>query len=332
MRRDADHGGALDRMQAAFPDAPGAWIDLSTGINPWPYRGWSLRADAYDHLPLRAAYSTCRNALADLLNAARDTVCLSPGSELLIRMLPIWLAPRRVAVLSPTYGDHAAVWRRAGCEVIESPDPLAMTDQVDLIALCNPNNPDGRTFAPEILLATREALAKKGGWLIVDEAYCDLAPELSLASYGGQEGLIILRSFGKFYGLAGLRLGALIAPQSLIDHVSQHLGVWPVSNAALDIGAAAYRDGNWQEEMRAQLRAGRLMLDRVLEANNLAVRGGTDLFRYVEVETADRAWRHLARAGIYVRRFEAQPGRLRIGIPADEIAMARLNEALSLLT
>ena len=161
MRPDGDHGGALDRMQAAFPDAPEAWIDLSTGINPWPYRGWSPQPEAYDHLPLQAAYSTCRNAWADMLKATRNTVCLSPGSELLIRMLPIWLAPRRVAVLSPTYGDHAAVWRRAGCAVIESPDPLALADQVDLIALCNPNNPDGRTFAPEILLCSPRRTGKK---------------------------------------------------------------------------------------------------------------------------------------------------------------------------
>ena len=331
MRHDTTHGGALDRIQAQFPDAPHPWIDLSTGINPWSYRGFTLDEAAFDRLPTESAYVACRDAMAEAFKAPARSVILSPGSELLIRLLPGWLTPHRVAVFSPTYGDHAEVWQQAGCEVIETDAPLAHADEVDLVVLCNPNNPDGRIFAREDMLTACDRLASKGGWLIVDEAYGDLTPDLSLTSQGGRDGLIILRSFGKFFGLPGIRLGALIAPPVLVAQASQQLGAWPVSSGALEMGAAAYRDHIWHNDTRARLQLGRAMLDRVLEENGVYVVGGTDLFRHVRVEDAERTWLHLARAGIYVRRFDAVPRHLRIGLPADEIALARLNEALSLL-
>lgn len=331
MFPDWPHGGALDLMKAKFPDAPTPWIDLSTGINPWPYRGPQLGDNAFDHLPTQSAQTACKQAMAQAIGASADHICLSPGSELLIRLLPVWLDVRRVAILSPTYGDHVEAWNGQGCDVIETTDPLAYADQVDAVVVCNPNNPDGRTFTREELRRARKSLEARGGWLIVDEAYCDLTPELSLAGDGGLASLIILRSFGKFFGLAGLRLGAMIVPKPLRARVSQHLGVWPVSSAALRIGASAYRDTEWQDQTRARLGRARELLRRVLQSNGLDVTGETDLFCLAYSDRATETWEHLARSGIYVRRFDAMPHHLRFGLPADEDEFTRLDEMFSLL-
>ncbi len=331
MQRNWTHGGALDRMQDAFPNAPSPWIDLSTGINPWPYRSAASDEGVYDRLPTNAAYDECQAAIAAAFQAPQANTCLAPGSELLIRLLPHHLASTRVAILTPTYGDHAEVWRRAGCDVVETPDPLSLAGEVDAVIICNPNNPDGRVFDRDSLHAARSRLAARGGWLIVDEAYGDLHRDMIMAPGGGAEGLIVLRSFGKFFGLPGLRLGAMIAPDEISARMSEQLGAWPISSAALEIGTRAYRDRAWQDRTRRALQQARMLLDQVLISNQIEIEGGTDLFRFVNVDNAQAVWHHLAVAGIYVRRFDALPGKLRIGLPADEIQLARLNEALSLL-
>ena len=256
MKNDLLHGGSLDHMREAFPGAPEPWIDLSTGINPWPYPVPHFPSDTLQHLPTEAAYNHCRTAMANALGARPDTLALAPGSELLIRLLPRIIAPNCVVVLQPSYGDHAQVWRAAGCEVIETHDPLSRAKTADAVVLCNPNNPDGRLFDPSELNALRRELAKRGGWLIVDEAYAELTSDLRLAQYGGEPGLIVLRSFGKFFGLAGLCLGAIFAPDKILAEMTNLLGVWPVSGLALEVGAQAYADRAWQADMRKRLEEG----------------------------------------------------------------------------
>lgn len=329
MTADLIHGGALDHMRAAFPDSPEPWIDLSTGINPWPWHIDTLPNTSFHHLPTRTAYNACRKAMANSFGAPQDSLVLAPGSELLIRLLPWVIGPDRVAVLEPTYSDHAQVWQAAGCEVIRSENPLTIADEVDAVVVCNPNNPDGQRFQPAELLSIAEMLARRGGWLIVDEAYADLDPSLSLAPYAGHDGLILLRSFGKFFGLAGVRLGALIAPPAICSAMQDQLGTWPVSGPALQIGARAYDDQVWQSEIRQQLRNACQRLDAILARAGLTVAGGTDLFRLVDTENANVLWDKLGRAGIYVRRFDQSDRLIRIGLPATDSAAARLAAALN---
>ncbi|WP_348762796.1 threonine-phosphate decarboxylase CobD [Hyphomonas atlantica] len=330
MSDDLLHGGSLDRMRAAFPDASEPWLDLSTGINPWPYPVEPASADALHHLPTREAYTRCLAAMAKAMGAPAESMRLSPGSELLIRLLPKIISPEKTVVLSPSYGDHQQVWNASSTIVIESADALTHADTADAIVLCNPNNPDGRVFSLDELEMARARLAKRGGWLIVDEAYADLNPGFSLAPCGGAPGLIILRSFGKFFGLAGVRLGAVMAPMDLLDAFDQLLGVWPVSGNALEIGAVAYSDMDWQADMRRRLSERRKRLDEILSAHRLGPVQGTDLFRYVTCEDAHTLWRGLAQQGIYVRRFAWSNRHLRIGLPGSDSDEARLNAALSL--
>ena len=328
MTGDFRHGGALDVMRVNFPEAPTHWMDLSTGLNPWSYPVEDLLPSAVQHLPTQTAYQNCQAAMASAIEAPAGSLLLAAGSEVLIRLLPTILSPKRVAILSPTYGDHAHVWRSAGCEIIETPEPIIYAGEADIVVVCNPNNPDGRLFSLEDLEAARVVLARRGGWLIVDEAYADLNPSRSLAQQGGAPGLIILRSLGKFYGLAGLRLGAMIAPGEIRAQMAERLGVWNVSGPALQLGAQAYQDIAWQEATRARLAEARERLADILGLVRPKTITGTDLYRYIEHEQAPRLWQHLANNGIYVRRFADRIGHLRFGLPPDDEAEARLKKTL----
>ncbi len=322
------HGGALDQMKARFPDAPRPWVDLSTGINPWPYEYSVDYSLSVHHLPTAAQFDACARAMSSAFGVAPEQLVLAPGSELLIRLLPTILSVRRVCVAARSYGDHASAWHSAGADLTESLDPLDEIDQCDAVVVCNPNNPDGRRWSPDRLRVAQERLAAKGGWLIVDEAYMDLEPEYSMLAGQSTDGLVVLRSFGKFFGLAGARLGALFAPPSILEAMSARLGVWPVSGPTLAIGSEAYGNRNWQVETRHRLASARAELDRALRRHGLDVVGGTDLFRFVRTESAETSWLGLAGQGIYTRRFDWCEKSLRIGLPASDESLERLCNAL----
>ncbi len=329
---DLIHGGALDHMQSRFPGAPKPWVDLSTGINPWPYPRGRLEEEVFTHLPTRDAFEACRGAMAGAFGAPMEALLPIPGSELIIRLLPLLLkgpADRpQVTIAWPTYGDHRQAWTAAGARLEEPRDPVSRAGHCDVVVVCNPNNPDGRTWPRERLEIVRADLARRGGWLIVDEAYADLDPALSMAPLGGREGLIVLRSFGKFFGLAGVRLGALIAPPDVLGAAAQVLGQWSVSGPALALGARAYQDTAWQEGTRRRLTETAGHLDTVLAGAGLSVEGGTSLFRFVQCPDADGLWQTLAQNGIYGRRFPWSRTHLRLGLPASQTALERLAQAL----
>lgn len=329
MTDDLKHGGALDWMQQAFPTARQPWIDLSTGINPWPYADIAVPTESFHHLPTHSDLMACTMAMANAYGAAAEAILPVPGSELAIRLLPSILKVDKVAILSPSYADHQKSWTNAGAEIIETDDPLAHAGDVDAIVLCNPNNPNGRIFEQSALEQALCRLQENSGYLIIDEAYAELVPDVSMAGNAGRDGLIILRSFGKFYGLAGLRLGALLAPPRLIKAMGELLGVWPLSGAALEIGTRAYRDTEWQELMRQQLGLRSQKLRALLEDSGLSIAGGTDLFQFIESPDAGALWKHLSETGIYIRRFKWSPNHLRIGLPASPVASERLREVLS---
>ncbi len=317
-------------MRRCFPEAPVPWIDLSTGINPWPWPVSETHFRSLHRLPGELNLASCATAMAATFGAPCESVLVAPGSELLIRLLPTVLKLRRVAVLAPSYGDHAHVWKNAGCEVVETCDPLIDTE-ADAVVICNPNNPDGRRFGKPELTEALNRLSARGGWLIVDEAFADLEPGLSLAPMVGSGNLLVLRSIGKFFGLAGLRLGALLAPADVRQKMADRLGWWSVSAPALSIGAAAYSDFCWQSETRVRLATAARGLQDLLNQGVCRVVGGTDLFKYVETEDAREVWTHLANNGIYVRRFPWSRRNLRIGIPPDVTAEERLAKALALM-
>ncbi|WP_445599775.1 threonine-phosphate decarboxylase CobD [Azospirillum sp. A39] len=322
------HGGDLDAARAAFPGAPEPWLDLSTGINPWPYPLPPLPADAWTRLPGRAAEEGLRAAAAAAYGAPSPAhVAAAPGSQALIQLLPR-LRPRGdVAVLGPTYAEHARGWAAAGHTVRTVATADAAAD-ADVLVVVNPNNPDGRVVPSAVLLDLAGRMAARGGWLVVDEAFADVAPDASVAAAADRPGLVVLRSFGKFYGLAGLRLGFALAPPPLAAAVRDAAGPWAVAGPALAVGTAALADRAWGERTRRRLAAAAAALDRRLAAAGLTVEGGTPLFRLVRDARAPALFAALGAAGILVRRFAERPDRLRIGLPADDAAAARLEAAL----
>ncbi|MHA1554413.1 MAG: threonine-phosphate decarboxylase CobD, partial [Alphaproteobacteria bacterium] len=307
------------------------WLDLSTGVNPHPFPFTNAQPETLTRLPDPAA-------LADLLSAARiayrapasTALLATPGSEMAIRLLPsviLSTQPRRVAIVGPTYGSHEEAWRATGAPV-DLVDSVAATQEAEVVVACNPNNPDGRTLARQDLINMAAGLAARDGMLVVDEAFADLDPDNSLIPHLDMTRALVLRSFGKFFGLPGLRLGFLAGPQELSERLGALLGDWPVSGAALAIGRQALADTLWQNQMRARLARDAEALVAMLEEHGLQSIGGTDLFHLVAHADAEALYEALATRGILTRLFPAI-GRLRIGLPANGEEQQRLSVALA---
>jgi L-threonine-O-3-phosphate decarboxylase len=322
------HGGRLREAASCYGIPPGQWLDLSTGINPvgWPVP--PLPAACWQRLP--EADDGLERAAAEHYGAAH----LLPlaGSQAAIQALPQLRQACRVGVLAPSYAEHAAAWVRQGHELIplQAEAISSQLERLDVLLLVNPNNPTGMAFSPEQLLAWHAALAARGGWLVVDEAFMDATPERSIARYSGGPGLIVLRSLGKFFGLAGARVGFALAWPQLLRELAALLGPWTVSGPAREAAALALADRAWQAETRQRLLQQGERLQRLLARHGLASAGGTALFRYCPTAQAAALHEALARQGILTRLFEA-PAALRFGLPGDEAAWRRLERALSAL-
>jgi len=324
------HGGRLAEARRRFPDAPEPWIDLSTGINPFPFPFTPPPLAAFARLPEPEEELALRVAAARAYGVADPAmVVAAPGTQLLISQLPRICPLATVAVLGPTYAEHAAGWSAAGSEVVEVAHPAELGICSGAV-LCNPNNPDGRRISPADLVVLADRLAIKGGLLVVDEAFADLeGPEASVAPLLPREGLLVLRSFGKAYGLAGLRLGFALASPGLAEALRAGLGPWAVSGPAIAIARQAFADVKWLAAASARLARDASRLDRVLTRAGLTVVGGTRLFRLVETDRAPALHDALGRAGILVRRFGRADHRLRFGIPGDDEHWRRLQAVVS---
>ncbi|HSJ79605.1 MAG TPA: threonine-phosphate decarboxylase CobD [Thiobacillus sp.] len=318
-----EHGGALLAAAARYGIEPAGWLDLSTGINP---AGWPLPpipAAVWQRLPetgdglaeAAAAYYDC----GDVLPVA--------GSQAAIQALPRLRAASRVGVPHPAYAEHAHAWRTAG-HAVTAWQPEQGVGALDVLVLVHPNNPGGQTYYRAELLDWHAELASRGGWLVVDEAFVDATPEASLSGLCPRPGLIVLRSLGKFFGLAGARVGFVLADPVVLDALDDRLGPWAVSAPSRWVARAALADIAWQQSARPTLLAAGARLAELLRSRGLAPTGGTAMFQWVR--TADAAAWHerLARQGILTRLF-ADPPSLRFGLPHHETDWARLAAALA---
>ena len=331
---DADeplpHGGDLSAARRLFPDAPEPFIDLSTGINPNPYPLPPLAAEAFARLPDDAAAERLAAAAAARYGApSADCVVAAPGTQILLPLVAGLVRPGRAAILSPTYNEHARAARLGGHDVA-APRELAALGDADLAVVTNPNSPDGHLLDKDALLTLATRLRARGGVLVVDEAFMDVGSAgASLAGDVHRGNIVVLRSFGKFFGLAGLRLGFALADRLLAVRLSAQLGPWAVSGPALAIGAQALADAAWIEQTRTRLSEAAQRLDAVLIDAGLAIVGGTTLFRLAQAPAAGALFDHLGHAGILVRIFADHPAWLRFGLPGDEQVWQRLQNAMA---
>jgi len=325
------HGGDLAEAQVRYGGAPGHWLDLSTGINPhpWPVPA-ALDASVWTRLPSRAD-AEALEAAARAAYGVPDGAAIvpAPGTQALIQWLPRLAEPGAVAILGPTYNEHAASWRAAGQAAHEVHGPADVPARARHVVVVNPNNPDGRVLDRAGLLALADACAARGGWLIVDESFADLDPACSIVGATADRPIVVLRSFGKFFGLAGVRLGFAVAPPAIGQNISEALGPWAVAGPALTIGRWALADAAWAAAMRARLDRGAAALDAILAGAGLEVVGGTALYRLVRHPDAARIHDRLASARIWARRFDEAADLLRFGLPAGPAERERLAAALS---
>ena len=320
------HGGDLATARALFPEAPQPWVDLSTGINPIPYplpalplSLWTRLPGADDEAALIAAARTAYRV------PAHAEIVAAPGTQILIELLPRLAPSGPVTIFGPTYAEHGHAWRKAGYTVGETATPA---EAAATIVVVNPNNPDGRVLSQAELTRLAAHCVARGGLLVVDEAFADFTPQASIVP-DLPDGTIVLRSFGKTYGLAGLRLGFAIGAPGPMARLKAALGPWSVAGPALHVGAMALSDAGWLAETGAERARDAARLDALLAPHGRVV-GGTALFRLLETPKAAALFARLGQHGIYVRRFQSAPDRLRFGLPGDAAEWSRLRAALAL--
>ena len=328
MSKSLMHGGDLSGAEAKYGKPEAGWLDLSTGINRIPYPVPDIGNEQWQRLPL----ATELNAVVE---AARATyvvpetagLVVAPGTQAIIQWLPRMRKPGSVAIVGPTYAEHTQAWRRAGHSVLEV-HSIEDAGSADVVVVVNPNNPDGAETDVKKLLDTASKLAKRQGLLVVDEAFADVTPALSVIPQTPHPGLFVLRSLGKFFGLAGVRIGFGIGEDVVTSKLADALGPWAIGGPALSIAATALSDGDWQHETRSRLAEDAARLDTLLAPAGLVIEGGTDLFRLVSHNDAASVADKLGHAGILVRTFEDRPKLLRFGLPGPEEEWARLSKAL----
>jgi len=320
-----EHGGNL-RQAAKNSSIPlNQWLDLSTGVNPngWPVpevpsRVWQRLPEINDGLEQAARdYYGC------------DLLLPVAGSQAAITRLPQLRDRSRVGLLALSYNEHAAAWQRAGHEVVllQAETVAEQLQTLDVLLLVNPNNPTGTYWSVSQLRDFSQQLAKRGGWLIVDEAFIDATPEQSMLPFVGEPGLIVLRSLGKFFGLAGVRLGFVFAWRALLAELDELANPWEVNHVARYVGRMALMDDAWQRQTRRELPKQVYRLAQLLDESGLSVSGGCALFQWCERADAESLQQQLAQQGVWVRLFRQQPS-VRFGLPADEDQWQRLQIAL----
>lgn len=294
------------------------WIDLSTGINPRAFPVAGLQPRDWATLPDQQAQTDLLNAARQFWSVPRDAAILAaPGASCLIARMPLLAqqgqtrVPMRVQISPPTYNEHAAAFQAQGWSVTD-------TGPTEARVLVHPNNPDGHLWQPTDITAPLT---------IIDESFCDITPEATLIKQASRPGCVVLKSFGKFWGLAGLRLGFAIGAPDMIARLSEMLGPWPVSGPALRIGAQALCDIDWAKMTRMRLATDRTRLDAMMTGRGAALVGGTDLFRLYTVDNAADWQTRLARQHIWTRIFPWSDTHLRLGLP-DGDGWAHLRAAL----
>ena len=295
-----DHGGGLDAAIARYGGDRAGWLDLSTGINPVPYPMPQLPADAWTALPDKGAFEKLYARARSFWNVPEGAdIIAATGASAIIAAIPRILPKGSVYIPGPTYNEHGAAFRAAGWE-------LASASSHAMVAV-HPNNPDGHLWSARTVSA---------GFAVIDESFCDIAPEASLIGMAALPQRLVLKSFGKFWGMAGMRLGFAIGDPALIADLREILGPWQVSGPALAIGTEALSDPQWADETRARLSRDADRLDDLMTGKGAALVGGTTLFRLYDVADA-QDWQHrMAQRHVWSRTFPYNPRWLRLGLPA----------------
>ncbi|MEP3247383.1 MAG: threonine-phosphate decarboxylase CobD [Sneathiella sp.] len=327
--RDLLHGGDLDLAQKNFGGEISDWIDLSTGINPVPYVIPDLPPALWSRLPGSALEQSLIQAARRYYSIPEAYDCVAgPGTQALIQLLPRLYTPSDVAIFGPTYAEHEHCWRGAGHRTKMVASLSDILPAARIIILVSPDNPTGSIASGSDLLALQQMVRARNGLLVIDEAFMDGFPEQSALSALTPDHLILLKSFGKFFGLAGLRLGFAMGDKQTIPKLKKQLGPWAVSGPAAYIGQEAYQNTNWIHQTRQRLKQEMTRLSELLGKAGADLVGETDLFTLVKHEKSAVLYQHLCQNQILTRPFSHDPALLRFGHPANERQWTKLQNAL----
>ena len=322
-----EHGGDIDvaRQRHCRNDM----IDLSTGISPRSYPAPPLTADRLQALPMRSDLAACLAAARRHYQVPDElALCAGPGTQALLQLVPALASDGAVWIAQPTYNEHLPAWSAHGHDVSVAP---TLPEEVRHAVVVLPNNPTG--WADYTAVATLAAeIGRREGLLLIDGAFADgatHAEDVHLLAELVQPHVLHLRSFGKFFGMAGLRLGFAIGQPEQIDYLADRIGPWAVGTAALEIGKQALDDEAWVTDHRIWLSQQADNLSALLIRHGLTIIGGTSLFQCVRCDHAATLQRHLGENSVWVRAFSAHPDLLRIGLPGDAAAFSALDEALA---
>lgn len=311
-----DHGGGLDAAMDRYGGTRADWLDLSTGINPVAYPVHDISPDAWTRLPDETATEALIEAARRFWNVPDCAqIIAAPGASSLIARVPDLTFATSAYIPGPTYNEHAAAFA-ARKRLVDAKDAT-----MPVHVYVHPNNPDGRLW---------RSIPQTGPDLtIIDESFCDTCPEQSHIARATRPGTIVLKSFGKFWGLAGLRLGFAIGQRKTIGRLTELLGPWPVPGPALEIGARALADTDWIDATRDRLARDAMRLDARLNDIGARLVGGTDLFRTYAMPGRAADWQgKLARAHVWTRVFPYSDTWMRFGLPGSDADWAQLEAAL----
>ena len=299
--KSRDHGGGIDAAIAQYGGTRNTWVDLSTGINPVPYPLPDFAKFHWTQLPDQAAFDAFETVARKFWNIPENAAIIpASGASAIIAMLPSILEGSSAVIPEPTYNEHRAAYLANGWQVSKTGD---------VKTIVHPNNPDGRLYAQEDLTAQT---------CVIDESFCDICPEFSMVSHATDRGHIVIKSFGKFWGLAGMRLGAAIVPERMASTIRERVGPWAVSGPALHTGTLALQDSQWINETRKRLKADAKKLDDIMLEKGITSLGGTSLFRLYHVQNARACYERFAENHILTRVFPYSEHFLRLGIPAPD--------------
>lgn len=338
------HGGDIWKASADSGSKAESLLDFSASINPL---GLSPRARSAVKRAIRLAgaypepaASTLNSALASFHSVAPDEIAAGNGSTEFIYLLPQVFRPGSALVVEPAFSEYREALKLFGAPVdsfiLREDDGFSLDlarfekktrKGYGLVYIGNPSNPTGAAFEKETVLEAARVLDKRGGTLVVDEAFADFSEGCSVKKEAvKRKNIVVLRSMTKFFSMAGLRLGFIVSNRGVVKRFSRRLPPWSVNTAASFAAVAALKDAPYIERTKRWLASEKEFLANELkglkkftvypsEANYLMVRlnGGLG---------ASRVRSALLKRGILVRDLSAfrglGPGYLRFAVRKRE--------------
>ena len=316
------HGGDIDLAIKKYGGQRADWIDLSTGINrtsyPWQE---SVKVELRD-LPSSKLLMGLEKAASRAYKVAEGTdTAAVQGAQQIISLLPICLKNyNSVAILGPTYNEYEKAFKSSGIKA-ETVSEVSKLSSSDIAIIVNPNNPTGKVIAEEIL----DDLSKKVRILIIDESF----KMFSSRRIQKFDNVIQINSLGKFFGLAGVRLGFVSGPSDFIKSVREMLGPWPISSIAAEIGIIALNDTTWISEMEKILLEGSNVLHKACSTKNWKLVGKTNLFHTYATSSCLEVEEQFAAHYIWIRTFDYSQTWIRLGIPTSKYEWTRVRQVLN---